>query len=256
MAEFSQSDEKDWPDDRSETSEISALSTSMTATTLASETGSVADDRSVYEFEEGYNEGDIPEFACSYCNHHDPACVAKCVATGKWFCNGRGNTNASHLIQHLVRSKQKQVSLHPDSPLGETVLECYACGTKNVFLLGYIPAKSDSVVVLLCREPCLATGALKDMDWDLKQWSPLIEDRAFVDWLIKAPSEKEQLRARQMTTSQINKMEELWRENPKATIFDLEKPGVDEDANPVSTCYSPTLSLRLLSYYHTYDYGD
>lgn len=62
-----------------------------------------------------------------------------------------------------------------------------------MFLLGYIPAKSDSVVVLLCREPCLATGALKDMDWDLKQWSPLIEDRAFVDWLIKAPSEKEQV---------------------------------------------------------------
>lgn len=41
-----------------------------------------------------------------------------------------------------------------------------------------------------------------------------------------------------MTTSQINKMEELWRENPKATIFDLEKPGVDEDANPVLLRYT------------------
>ena len=26
----------------------------------------------------------------------------KCVDTGKWFCNGRGNTSASHVIQHLV----------------------------------------------------------------------------------------------------------------------------------------------------------
>ena len=76
-----------------------------------------------------------------------------------------------------VRSKSKQVSLHPDSPLGETVLECYNCGCRNVFLLGFIPAKSDSVVVLLCREPCLSLGALKEMDWDLTQWSPLIEDR-------------------------------------------------------------------------------
>jgi RNA helicase (UPF2 interacting domain) len=57
------------------------------------------------------------------------------------------------------------------------VLECYNCGCRNVFLLGFIPAKSDSVVVLLCREPCLSLGALKEMDWDLTQWSPLIEDR-------------------------------------------------------------------------------
>ena len=33
------------------------------------------------------------------------------------------------------------------------------------------------MVVLLCREPCLSLGALKEMDWDLTQWSPLIEDR-------------------------------------------------------------------------------
>ena len=144
--------------------------------------------------------------------------------------------------------------LHPDSPLGETILECYNCGCRNVFLLGFIPvsdvgterekargcqirrggatgrfettfprlttqieamasvaagkttltfpppslstsflsfsrgdaqAKSDSVVVLLCREPCLSMGALKDMDWDLAQWMPLIEDRAFLAWLVK-----------------------------------------------------------------------
>ena len=92
--------------------------------------------------------------------------------------------NIHYVLTHIhintyvqVRSKSKQVSLHPDSPLGETVLECYNCGCRNVFLLGFIPAKSDSVVVLLCREPCLSLGALKEMDWDLAQWSPLIEDR-------------------------------------------------------------------------------
>ena len=38
----------------------------------------------------------------SYCGLCDPSCVVKCVDTGKWFCNGRGNTSASHVIQHLV----------------------------------------------------------------------------------------------------------------------------------------------------------
>ena len=57
------------------------------------------------------------------------------------------------------------MTLHKDGPLGETVLECYNCGCKNVFLLGFIPAKADSVVVLLCRQPCATLSNLKDMNW-------------------------------------------------------------------------------------------
>lgn len=67
------------------------------------------------------------------------------------FCNGRGNTSGSHIINHLVRAKHKEAALHRDGPLGETLLECYSCGARNVFVLGFIPAKADSVVVLLCR---------------------------------------------------------------------------------------------------------
>ena len=84
-----------------------------------------------------------------------------------------------------VRAKHKEVCLHKDSPLGETILECYNCGCRNVFLLGFISAKTESVVVLLCREPCLNVSALKDMNWDLSQWCPLIDDRCFLQWLVK-----------------------------------------------------------------------
>jgi regulator of nonsense transcripts 1 len=232
----------DWPDNRSESgaSTVSAFSQAFSnLDSNISESHGGGEGESVYgdDNDEGYVGVELPEFACAYCGLSDPACVVKCVDSGKWFCNGRGNTSASHVIQHLVRSKSKQVSLHPDSPLGETVLECYNCGCRNVFLLGFIPAKSDSVVVLLCREPCLSMGALKEMDWDLTQWSPLIEDRSFLAWLVKTPTEKEQLRARQITTAQINTLEELWRENPNATLFDLERPGLDEDAQPTLLRY-------------------
>jgi regulator of nonsense transcripts 1 len=189
------------------------------------------------DMDDGFIEVDLPEHACSYCGLSDTSCVVKCVESSKWFCNGRGNTSASHIIQHLVRSRNRTVSLHPDSPLGETLIECYNCGSKNVFLMGFIPAKNDSVVVLLCREPCLSNGALKDMGWDLTQWMPLIEDRSFLPWLVKVPSEKEQLRVRQITTQQINKLEELWRENPTATLLDLEKPGIDEEVQPTLLQY-------------------
>ena len=69
------------------------------------------------------------------------------------------------------------MTLHKDGPLGETVLECYSCGSRNVFVLGFIPAKADSVVVLLCRQPCASQSSLKDMNWEQEQWKPLIHDR-------------------------------------------------------------------------------
>ncbi|WMV40218.1 hypothetical protein MTR67_033603 [Solanum verrucosum] len=187
-----------------------------------------------------YGKGDFGvEHACKYCGVANPACVVRCNVPScrKWFCNSRGNTSGSHIVNHLVRAKHKEVCLHKDSPLGETILECYNCGCRNVFLLGFISAKTESVVVLLCREPCLSVNALKDMNWDLSQWCPLIDDRCFLQWLVKVPSEQEQLRARQISAQQINKVEELWKTNPDATLEDLEKPGVDDEPQPVALKY-------------------
>ncbi|ONK56008.1 uncharacterized protein A4U43_C10F3190 [Asparagus officinalis] len=186
-----------------------------------------------------YGKGSFVEHACRYCGIHNPACVARCniPSCRKWFCNSRGHTSGSHIVNHLVRAKHKEVCLHKDSPLGETILECYNCGCRNVFLLGFISAKTDSVVVLLCREPCLNVNALKDMNWDLSQWCPLIDDRCFLPWLVKVPSEQEQLRACHISAQQINKVEELWKTNPDASLEDLEKPGVDDEPQPVSLKY-------------------
>ncbi|BGP53780.1 hypothetical protein JCM8202_005552 [Rhodotorula sphaerocarpa] len=183
------------------------------------------------------NREELPPHACSYCGIHNPACVVKCLICNKWFCNSRGSTSGSHIVNHLVRAKHKEVTLHADSPLGETTPECYSCGAKNVFILGFIPAKSDTVVVLLCRQPCAAMQSSKDIVWDTTQWSPLIEDRSFLSWLVKVPSEQEQLRARPITFHQINKLEELWRDNASATLEDLEKPGVDDEPQPILLRY-------------------
>lgn len=132
-----------------------------------------------------FEPGEVPEHACRYCLINDAACVVKCVDSGKWFCNcSLGMASGSHIVHHLVRSKSNTVCLHKDSPLGATVLECYNCAQRNVFVLGFIPSKTEAVVVLLCRN-CLNLGALKDLNWDLDQWEPVIQNRAFVPWLLK-----------------------------------------------------------------------
>lgn len=187
-------------------------------------------------------EEELPEHACAYCGIHDPACVVFDKAHGKWFCNGRGKLPASHIITHLVRSRHKQVSLHKDSPLGDTVLECYNCCTTNVFLLGFVPAQGDSVVVLLCREPCLHAKGLEDMNWDLDAWQPLIVDGQFLPWLVRVPTEKEMGRSRQISVAEANKLEELWKANPAATLEDISKPSNVEEL--------PRAQLRYEDGYH------
>lgn len=94
---------------------------------------------------------ELAAHSCRYCAISDASTVVMCNICKKWFCNSRGGTSGSHIVHHLVRAKHREVTLHGDGPLGETVLECYSCGIRNVFLLGFIPAKADSVVVLLCR---------------------------------------------------------------------------------------------------------
>jgi regulator of nonsense transcripts 1 len=97
-------------------------------------------------------EKSLPEHACTYCGIYATSSVAKCITCSKWFCNAKTpGTGASHLVCHLVKARHKEICLHPQSSLGETVLECYNCGSKNIFSLGFIPAKSDTVVVILCR---------------------------------------------------------------------------------------------------------
>ena len=181
---------------------------------------------------------ELPEHACLYCGIHNPSTVVKCMICKKWFCNGRGSTSGSHIITHLVRSKHKEVCLHEDSPLGETVLECYNCGCRNVFLLGFIPAKAESLVVLLCREGCMNSSTLtKETHWDPNQWQPLIEDRTFLTWLVKMPNSQEQSRARHISAQSINKLEELWKSNPTATLDQLEQPTPEDDLSPILLQY-------------------
>lgn len=166
-----------------------------------------------------------PEHSCAYCGVCEESAVVKCCHCDKWFCNGTSNTSGSHIINHLVRSRHKMVALHESSPLGDATLECFNCGARNAFLLGFIPCKQDNIVVLLCREPCLASssiGQLKDNpNWDLSLWQPLIEERAFVPWLVKSPDIENEDHYAPLSFQQISQLEDLWRTVPKATVEDM-----------------------------------
>jgi len=185
-----------------------------------------------YESKEDAAPVELPYWACSYTNLHTPSAVVKCVATGKWFCNYKPpGLPASCIIYHLVRSKHNEVMLHKESPLGEITLECFLTGAKNVFQLGFVPVKED-LVVLLARDVEVHNT---EYDWDLAKWAPLVQEKELVQWLVKKPSDAEAARARSVNVAQINRLEELWRTNPNASIHDtLGGDGVLADAEPTA----------------------
>ena len=65
---------------------------------------------------------------------------------------------------------------------------------------------------------------------------------------MQVPSETEQLRARQISAQQINKVEELWKTNPDAALEDLEKPGVDDEPQQVALKYEDAYQVKMLPF--------
>ena len=105
-------------------------------------------------------------------------------------------------------------------------------------MIGFVPAKADSVVVLLCRGCVEGVPSLKSMDWALDEWLPLIADRRFLPWLVREPEERDTMHLRPPTASQIRRLEDLWAKKPDADLNDLD---LDEegqaDVEPVRLAY-------------------
>lgn len=104
--------------------------------------------------------------------------------------------------------------------------------------LFYSAGKLHLIFLSICRshsyrQPCAALTSSRDINWDTSQWSAIIDDRQFLSWLVKIPSEAEQLRARQISLAQISKLEELWRENPNAKLEDAEAQSGEEEMQPI-----------------------
>src|SRR5690606_8374936 len=87
------------------------------------------------ELDDGELENDEKEIRCAYCGIIDPKTLIKCNEKDcqRWFCNGRKDEySASHIVFHLTKSKHKEIYVGEQSNVGEMVLECYNCSSKNI----------------------------------------------------------------------------------------------------------------------------
>ncbi|ORC87767.1 putative regulator of nonsense transcripts 1, putative,nonsense mRNA reducing factor 1 [Trypanosoma theileri] len=148
---------------------------------------------------------DIKE-SCAYCGENDPSSLAMCTTCSRWFCNSAHGTSGSHVIMHLAKSKHQSLQLHSKNMLGDDTLKCYVCHSANVFSLGFMPSKEESVVVLVCREPCLHSRALREQNLDSSSWLPLIDERRLLPWICKVRGTG----AKKLTLHDITAIELEW----------------------------------------------
>ena len=133
--------------------------------------------------------------------------------------------------------------LHPDNPIGVDNLECYVCGGKNIFLLGFVTLE-ESQVALVCRMPCLTTNNT-DLNWDPNDFMPMVQEKTLADWLVKPSSDNTMKRARQITYEQVSMLEEMRKNNPDVKVEDLNQNGKKKKLREV-----------LLRYEDGYEYLD
>lgn len=139
----------------------------------------------------------------------------------------------------MVKGRHKEFILHPESEHGETILECYVCGNKNCFLLGFVPIKNseDSQVIIICRGNCLNLREFNDLLWEIDEFTPLIEEKMIVNWLVRAPEEQDLQRARHVSMDQIVALEELRIREPDAQLEDIAKKRFRERLSDVKIFY-------------------
>ena len=54
-----------------------------------------------------------------------------------------------------VKGRKRECQLHAQSPLGDTLLECYSCGSRNAFALGFVPLKARAAVAPQQARACV-----------------------------------------------------------------------------------------------------
>jgi regulator of nonsense transcripts 1 len=100
------------------------------------------------------------------------------------------------------------------SAVGEMVLECYNCSSKNIFLLGFLESKEGDSGFILCREPCLTSCKIEEEKFDKSQWTPLINDKKILEWIVQQPEDNNDMKnLSRVNIRTMSKLEDKWEKD-------------------------------------------
>lgn len=155
--------------------------------------------------------------ACAYCGIEEPSVLAQCGICSRWFCNCDAGGGQSHIVHHLVRAKHKEVRTLNDTQLID--LECYNCGTKNIFKLGLIINSSTNEARILCRDVCFPKD-LGDSSWDKGNYENMIVSKHITDCLVSCPPISD-FHDNSVKLKDCERLEKIWLTKKEATVSAL-----------------------------------
>lgn len=129
----------------------------------------------------------MSEPKCEYCGCSDINCLARCTKTGLYFCNGKGDTSASHIVHHLRTMHFDQITLPEQNPFYEVALKCYVCESTNVFQLGFLHTKDGSQIFIACRSKCQFDQSLIERDINSASFVPIISNGEILNDIVHVP---------------------------------------------------------------------
>ena len=130
------------------------------------------------------------EAHCEYCNCSNINCLAQCATTGLYFCNGKGETSKSHIIQHLQSIHCDTINLPRENRFSNVSLRCYICNSTNIFRLGFVFDK-DGKIFIVCRSPCQFDESLTEKGVNNEGFQPLVVDNEILPEVVNVPEPNE-----------------------------------------------------------------
>lgn len=141
---------------------------------------------------------------CAYCGCSNIKCLAKCSTTGLYFCNGKGVTTKSHILHHLQKIQSDEIELPEGNPFASASQECYVCGSKNVFKLGFLQIP-DGTLYYVCRSPCQFDERFHRKDGE-NLFQPLVTENQILPQLVNVPEPEEYTKIPISKTIEITEM--------------------------------------------------
>ena len=127
---------------------------------------------------------------CEYCGCQAVDCLARCVKTGLYFCNGKGDTSTSHIVHYLRSNALTQFTVPETNAWAQIDLKCYVCESRNVYNLGFLPSE-DGQLYLVCRTPCQYDASMIERNVNNEAFRPIISNGEILSDMVRVPKPEE-----------------------------------------------------------------
>ena len=146
----------------------------------------------------------MTEAKCEYCGCQAVDCLARCIKTGLYFCNGKGDTSQSHIIHYLRSMNESQFALPDTNGFAAVDLKCYVCESRNIYNLGFIQTQDASQIFIVCRAPCQYDARMIEQNVNHASFRAIVSNGEILPDMVRVPQPAEYMKITMEKVHSVN----------------------------------------------------